>query len=124
MSSAEIIGAWQRLKQTGGRLEVAELADVVGWSSRHLSDRFCGELGLSPKVAARVIRFDRARRQIQRQLTAGTPGTLADLAAEFGFYDQAHLAREFREIAGCSPSQWVAEEFRNFQAYADDSDSD
>jgi AraC-like DNA-binding protein len=46
--------------------------------------------------------------------------TLARLAAECGFYDQAHLAREFRALAGCPPSQWLAEEFRFVQASAAD----
>ena len=41
---------------------------------------------------------------------------LADLAADCGYFDQAHLAREFRALAGCPPSQWLAEEFRNVQA--------
>ena len=49
---------------------------------------------------------------------AGT--TFARLAAECGFYDQAHLAREFRALAGCPPSQWLAEEFRFVQASAAD----
>ena len=35
-----------------------------------------------------------------------------------GYFDQAHLAREFRALAGCPPSQWLAEEFRNVQAGA------
>ena len=43
---------------------------------------------------------------------------LADLAAACGYFDQAHLAREFRALAGCPPSQWITEEFRNIQAGA------
>ncbi len=41
---------------------------------------------------------------------------LADLATECGYYDQAHLAREFRDLAGCPPSALLAEELRNVQA--------
>ena len=41
---------------------------------------------------------------------------LADLAIECGYYDQAHLAREFRGLAGCPPSALLAEELRNVQA--------
>jgi AraC-like DNA-binding protein len=50
----------------------------------------------------------------------GTGTTFARLAAECGFYDQAHLAREFRALAGCPPSVWLAEEFRFVQASAAD----
>jgi AraC-like DNA-binding protein len=50
----------------------------------------------------------------------GRAATLATLAAECGFYDQAHLAREFRALAGCPPSRWLAEEFRFVQASAAD----
>jgi AraC-like DNA-binding protein len=45
---------------------------------------------------------------------------LADLAAAAGYYDQAHLAAEFRLLAGCPPSRWLAEEFRFFQAMPGD----
>ena len=62
------------------------------------------------------MRFDRARRLLQRRVVAGGTPALADLAAAGGYYDQAHLAREFRELAGCAPSRWLAEEFRNVQA--------
>jgi uncharacterized glyoxalase superfamily protein PhnB len=41
---------------------------------------------------------------------------LADLAAECGYFDQAQLAREFNDLAGCSPTQWIVEEFRNVLA--------
>jgi AraC-like DNA-binding protein len=41
---------------------------------------------------------------------------LAELATECGYYDQAHLAREFRDLAGCPPSALLAEELRKVQA--------
>ena len=68
------------------------------------------ETGLAPKAAARVIRFDRVRRALPEIITSG--GTLADTAATYGYYDQAHLARDFRELAGCAPTTWLAEEAR------------
>ncbi|MEU9132601.1 helix-turn-helix domain-containing protein [Kitasatospora sp. NPDC048540] len=102
----EVRRAWRLLTASGGALPVGELAREVGWSRRHLLARFRQETGLSPKEAARVIRFDRARR-----LLAAAPATaLADLAAATGYFDQAHLAREFRALAGCPPSVWLAEE--------------
>jgi AraC-like DNA-binding protein len=101
---------WRRLLRAGGDVSVAELAGEVGWSARHLTDRFRAEIGLRPKEAARVARFDRARRRLR-------PGVrLADLAAATGYFDQAHLAREFHSLAGCSPSRWLADEFGFVQA--------
>jgi AraC-like DNA-binding protein len=104
---------------------VTALAAETGWSARHLGARFRAEIGLSPKAAARVFRFDHARRRLARAATAarGAAGAgvrLADIAAEAGYYDQAHLAADFRLLAGCPPTQWLAEEFRFFQAGPDD----
>ena len=118
---AEVSWAWRSLMDAGGRCSVAWLAGETGWSDRHLRGRFRDETGLSPKAAARVIRFDRARRLLQHRAAAESGDlpalpALADLAADCGYYDQAHLAREFRELAGCPPSAWLAEEFRNVQA--------
>ena len=112
----EVGWAWRQLLREGGALRVSELAAGTGWSSRHLTSRFRAEIGLTPKAAARVIRFDRTRKRLVNQLTVGAEYLLADLAADCGYFDQAHLAREFRALAGCPPSQWLAEEFRNVQA--------
>ena len=114
----EVGWAWRELLRAGGAVRVSALAAGTGWSERHLTSRFRAEIGLTPKAAARVIRFDRARKLLVRNLTehADASYRLADLAADCGYFDQAHLAREFRALAGCPPSQWLAEEFRNVQA--------
>jgi len=121
----EVGWAWRRLLDSGGTVRVADLAAGTGWSGRHLASRFRAEIGLTPKAAARVIRFTRAKTLLIRQ--AGTPAAhdvaaggyrLADTAAACGYFDQAHLAREFRALAGCPPSQWITEEFRNIQVGA------
>ena len=111
----EVRYAWRTLLARRGAVSVADLAAETGWSSRHLDRRFRSEIGLTPKAAARVIRFDRARRMLMRRVRDGGPPSLAALAAAGGYYDQAHLAREFRGLAGCPPSRWLAEEFRNVQ---------
>jgi AraC-like DNA-binding protein len=127
----EVLWSWRQLLQAGGAVRVADLAAGTGWSGRHLASRFRAEIGLTPKAAARVVRFDRARRRLVEHAGAGANQNganqnggyqLADLAAETGYFDQAHLAREFRALAGVPPSQWLAEEFRNVQAgtWADD----
>jgi AraC-like DNA-binding protein len=103
----EVEWVWRRLTASHGRVEVTTLAGEVGWSRRHLGERFRREFGLTPKVAGRVMRFEVAHRLLR---TPQRPG-LADVAARAGFYDQAHLHREWRDLAGCTPSQWLAEEF-------------
>ncbi|MFE1300331.1 helix-turn-helix domain-containing protein [Streptomyces sp. NPDC058733] len=109
----EIVRAWRRLLADGGRVRIDALAAEVGWSDRHLRNRFRQEIGLTPKAAARVVRFDRARRRI-----AARPHRpdLAGLAADLGYADQSHLDREFTALASCAPSVWLAREFRNIQA--------
>jgi AraC-like DNA-binding protein len=93
-----------------GDVPIASVAGEVGWSGRYLTDRFRAEVGLRPKEAARVARFDRARRSLR-------PSTrLADIAAGHGFADQSHLVREFQAFAGCAPSEWLADEFGFVQA--------
>ncbi len=114
--SDEVRYAWLRLLRTGGAATVASLAAETGWSERHLRTRFGAEIGLGPKAAGRVIRFHRARRELARRSAAGLPLDLAGLAASFGYFDQAHLDREFGLIAGCSPTTWLVEEFRNIQS--------
>ena len=116
----EVARAWRALLATGGQATVPDLAAETGWSERHLRSQFRAEIGLTPKAAARVIRFDRARRRLQAP--GHGPARLADLAADCGYYDQAHLDREFRALAGCPPTRWLAEEvpqFRNVQAGAE-----
>lgn len=112
---AELVRAWQVLGRSGGAARVDDVAREVGWSARHLGQRFRTEVGLSPKALGRVIRFDRARTRLQADPCA----VLADLAVDLGYYDQAHLAREFRSLAGLSPSAWVRAEVRSVQAPVD-----
>jgi AraC-like DNA-binding protein len=114
----DIEHVFRRLLAAGGAVPVAELTGEVGWSARYLTERFRAEIGLKPKEAARVTRFDRARRRLR-------PGVrLADVAAGAGYFDQAHLAREFRALAGCSPSRWMADEFAFVQAAGPVDDQD
>src|SRR6266702_7457408 len=106
-AAPEVLWAWRQLLRAGGAVRVADLAAGTGWSGRHLTSRFRAEIGLTPKAAARVIRFDRARKLLIQHLDdAGY--RLADLAADTGYFDQAHLARDFRALAGVPPSQWLA----------------
>lgn len=111
----EVRRAWRRVVASAGTVPVRALADEVGWSERHLGQRLRAEVGVTPKVAGRMARFDRARRRLSARAVAGEPLRLADLAADGGYADQAHLTREFGALAGCSPTRWLAEEIGNIQ---------
>jgi AraC-like DNA-binding protein len=100
-SSARVVRAWSELVRTWGSVPVRLLADEVGWSVRHLENRFREQIGLGPKAAARVLRLQRARR-----LLAQGHGQ-AETAAICGFYDQAHLSGEFRAMTGCTPREFT-----------------
>lgn len=107
----ELAAAWKALVARGGQAAVAEVAADVGWSRQHLGARFAREFGLSPKLASRVVRFERAR----VLLAARPTSTVADVAAACGYYDQAHLDLDFARFAGCPPTQWRREELPYFQ---------
>lgn len=106
----EVTEAWRLTTASYGRLRVEEVARRVGWSSRHLGELFRAETGLTPKEAARVVRFDRARRLLTRRVSLGRSADLAGLATACGYFDQAHLAREWRSLSGLPPSGWLAAE--------------
>lgn len=112
----ELDEAWRWLGRSGGRLRVDALAEHVALSPRHLTTLFRRELGLSPKRAARLVRFDRAHRVLTAAVRLDKPLDLAGVAARCGYSDQSHLDREFRDHLGTSPTGWVAEEHRNIQA--------
>ena len=99
--------AWRLIVESGGTGSVSRLAERVGWTRQHLTKRFAVEYGLSPKLAARVVRFERACEAL-RQTPAGP--SIARVAVECGYFDQAHLSRDFVALAGCSPSKWLADE--------------
>jgi AraC-like DNA-binding protein len=103
---AELGHAWRLLTERGGRVRIDDLAREVGWSRRHLGERFTAEYGLSPKEAARVVRFTRSKLLLQRR----DRPALAAVAAACGYYDQAHLAREWNDFIGCPPSAWLTGE--------------
>lgn len=95
--------AWRRLAATAGGERVDALAEQLGWSRRHLVRRFREQIGPPPKTVARLFRFERATVLLRDRTTAALP--LATVAAEAGYADQAHLAREVRAFARCTPRE-------------------
>jgi AraC-like DNA-binding protein len=92
-----------------GAIPVARIAHRLAWSRRRLERRCADAVGLSPKSLCRIERF----RYVVARLPGDArprPARLAHLAADAGYADQAHLARDFRELAGLSVTHWLAEQ--------------
>ncbi|MDI1476337.1 helix-turn-helix transcriptional regulator [Polyangium sp. y55x31] len=81
----------------GGEVRVESVADRLGVTARHLRRAFTENIGIGPKEFARAVRLQRAVRM------AATSCDWARIAAEAGYYDQAHLIADFRQLVGLTP---------------------
>jgi len=104
-ASSPVVWAWNKLQASGGNAPIASIAGETGYSHKHLINRFRDEIGLPPKTLSRVLRFTRAVRMIR---AAGETVDWLDVASECGYFDQAHLIRDFREFAGMTPADFAA----------------
>lgn len=100
----EVSRALALLTATHGLVGVGALAQEVGWSRRHLAARFRQQVGLPPKALARILRFSRAVALFERD----DGRRFAEIAHRCGYYDQAHLNRDFRAFAGGPPGDFLA----------------
>jgi AraC-like DNA-binding protein len=82
-----------------GLVSVDRLASDAGVSSRQLERRFQREVGIGPKLLARIVRFQQVFRAVE-----GGNAAWADVAVECGYYDQAHLIRDFNQFARQTPA--------------------
>lgn len=101
---SELAWAWGRMRASAGRTSVSGIAGELGWSHRRLIARFREGIGLAPKTLGRVLRFERVSRLLQQV----EEPRLAEVALDCGYYDQAHLNRDFREFAGTTPGGYLA----------------
>jgi AraC-like DNA-binding protein len=99
-----LVYAWQRLRDSHGRARVGALAAEVGCSPRYLTLQFRDHLGMPPKPLARILRF----RHALDLLECDDGSRYAEIAEGCGYYDQAHLNRDFRAFAGAAPGHFLA----------------
>jgi AraC-like DNA-binding protein len=91
--------ALDHLAESDGNASVEALANVAGVTSRQIDRLFARRLGIAPKTTGRVLRFQRALRALMRD--PGRP--LVEIAADAGYFDQAHFIKDFRRMTGGVP---------------------
>lgn len=94
--------ALQALDASDGTLRIEQLATQLGVSRQHIAARFRDQVGLSPKLYARICRFRRAT----AALNAIPAPDWAQLALDCGYFDQSHLIHDFQEFAGSAPESF------------------
>ncbi len=100
----ELYWAWGRLRRSGGGVPIGALGSELGWSPRRLVREFREGLGMAPKSLGRLLRFERVTRRLRTEGRAN----LGQIALECGYYDQPHLNRDFRKLAGTPPGEFAA----------------
>ena len=96
--AAEVVGCH-------GLISVDQLAQDAGISARQLERRFLNEVGVGPKLLSRILRFQQVFRAVENCEVAWAP-----VAVECGYYDQAHLIRDFNQFAHQTPGVLFAEQ--------------
>jgi AraC-like DNA-binding protein len=105
----DLATAWMaaEIERRAGNLRVGALREETSLSRTRANERFREQIGVRPKLYARLVRF----RHVLEGLQSGD-SALADVALEAGYYDQAHMNAEFRELAGVSPTAFLASMYR------------
>lgn len=102
--AAEPVDQLARLiRRSGGAPPVAEMAARAGLSRRQLQRRFIDQVGLTPKLYARTVRFEAVMKAHERRPEA----TWTELAHRYGYFDHAHLLRDAHAFTGASPGSLV-----------------
>ena len=97
--ASQAAAAWEAIRHAGGAVRIGDLAWASGAGDRRFTAEFRREVGVGPKAAARLARFNRVLRAMRR---TGARPTAAD-AADYGYFDQPHMLAEFRAFARAAP---------------------
>lgn len=100
-----LLSSAARVVESTGLISVDQLASDAGISARQLERRFLSEVGVSPKLLSRILRFQQVFQAVER-----CDGAWAPIALECGYYDQAHLIRDFNQFAQQTPAVLFAEQ--------------
>ncbi|MFI6844297.1 helix-turn-helix domain-containing protein [Kitasatospora sp. NPDC050467] len=111
----EVAWAWSQIVASHGQARVSDLAGRIGWSRQRTWSRFGAQIGLTPKRAAMLVRFDHAVHRLVR----GQPPV--QVAVDGGYADQSHLHHDVRAFTGTTPTAaanepWLAADDRAWPA--------
>jgi AraC-like DNA-binding protein len=99
--SPEVTHAWHLLARSHGSDPISDIARQVGWSHKHLITKFKQQIGVTPHLAARLLRLSAVWRHLNDDQS------WARIAADCGYADQAHLTREFHRFTGTTPGALI-----------------
>ena len=99
LSTCQFDRALALIYQSLGNMKISELANSIGWSTRHLNRVFQLRTGLNTKTFSQVIRIQNVCRQLYM-----VPGDSLKTALECGFFDQSHFIKDFRKYLSSNPS--------------------
>ncbi|GGQ93067.1 AraC family transcriptional regulator [Deinococcus ruber] len=97
------VRAARQIYQSSGTVRVAKLAEELNLSPRTLERQFVQQVGVSAKSLARVVRFDKVNTRIRENPAV----PMAELTFELGFFDQAHLIKEFKALSSMTPGAFA-----------------
>ncbi|MEM1186783.1 MAG: helix-turn-helix domain-containing protein [Planctomycetota bacterium] len=103
--------AIERCAQSRGQCDITRISKELGWSTKKLRSRFAAQVGTSPKRFCRIVRMESMLHRLESSLILGTG---AGLAAEFGYFDQSHMIRDFRSLTGMTPTEYQRWDGKNF----------
>src|SRR5262245_22050199 len=103
LSDPAVSHAAESLSRSSGRVPIHVMAMELGMTHKTLIHRFWRTVGVAPKTLARIERFQTVIRRMRDRKVADW----ADEAAAGGYYDQAHLIHDFRELAGATPVEYL-----------------
>ena len=101
IDTARVDWAVAQIESSCGRLDIGSLARELGCSHKHLISLFHDQVGIPPKLLARLLRFQQAIRAAR----SGAAIDWAELALAHGYFDQAHLVRDVKRFTGLTPTE-------------------
>jgi len=99
---SQIISAVDLISRSKGQLSLADVASDVCLCQRHFERKFKSVIGVSPKMLAKIFRFNNALQCMQKHQHAD----LLTVAVDCGYYDRTHLAKDFKLLTGETPTDF------------------